>query len=155
MSIVQLPSSQDTLLLVAEFPSIECGQLFEYWIRPELLRGWWPQDAHVDPQVGGVYQLIWHGEPEWTMRGHITTMRPGEDLGFSWKWDHEPPEFPPLQVDVRFEPMPNGGSQVKIQHGPYGDSSDEQEARQGLMEGWEFFLSKLQRLLTEGNGVGR
>ncbi len=146
MSIVQLPSDEDTVVLLAEFPAIEPERLFAYWTDPELISEWWPNTAEIVPFVGGAYRLSFKGDREFTMRGHITIYEHGRALGFSWKWDHEPPELPPLQVDLTFTPRESGGAQLTLRHGPYSDSPEDQESRRGVMDGWHFFIARLQNM---------
>jgi uncharacterized protein YndB with AHSA1/START domain len=53
----QVPSGPERALVVATYPGWSPARLFEYWVRPELLRAWWPPEAEVEPFVGGGYRM--------------------------------------------------------------------------------------------------
>jgi uncharacterized protein YndB with AHSA1/START domain len=144
-SLAQAPSRNDRLVVVARFPDFSPDLLFAYWTTPELLCRWWPQEAEIDPRVGGDYRLSWP-QMNWHLRGRYTEFAPGQRLAFTWKWDHQP-EYPSAHiVRVLLEPLAGAGTQVTLTHGPYGDSQAEQEVRDGHLEGWTHFLTRLRQL---------
>ena len=142
-SPAQRPSATDTLVVTAELPRLSPDRLFDLWTTPEGLCRWWPQEAEVDARLGGVYHLAWPAM-SWHLRGVYTDFEPPSRLGFTWAWDHEPPEHR-AQVDVLFESTPDGGSRLTLTHGPYRSTEPAQQIRQGHLEGWLHFLSKLQK----------
>jgi uncharacterized protein YndB with AHSA1/START domain len=146
-AVVQVPSDLDTLAIVAEFPGVTPEQLFDYWTKPELMTKWWPEEAAIDAREGGGYHFAWP-QMEWHLRGEYTTFHPGRLLAFTWHWDHEEAAEPET-VQVLFEAQPGGGTAIALQHGPYDESLESQENRNGHLEGWKFFLGRLQALLTE------
>lgn len=151
MPITQLPSEQDTLILSAEIPAMTPEAAFDHFSRPDLITKWWPQKAEIEQREGGIYHLHWPAQ-NWTMRGEITTYDPGRAFGFTWKWDHDPAGASPLDVAIDFEPTADGGTAMRITHGPYDGSEDSQKEREGHLEGWNYFIGELERVATAGQG---
>lgn len=123
--------------MIADFPTLP-ETLFDYWTRADLLTCWWPEAAEVG---NGLYHLAWP-RLERTLLGQVTVFEPGQTFGFTWKWDFEP-QLPERSVLLRFESV-EVGTQITLEHGPYDDSVADQEDRQSHVEGWSFFLPKLQ-----------
>ncbi len=142
MSVTQIPSANDTLVISAQFPTCSAGKLFEYWIEPHLLRQWWPPVAEVEPRVGGAYHLSWP-EMKWHLRGCYTAFEPGLKLAFTWQWEHHAFQE---DVVVTFEPLGEQGTTMTIVHGPYDNSKQSQEDRQSHLDGWLYFVAKLQEV---------
>ncbi len=140
MSATHLSSSNDTLVVTAPFPTCPLTKLFEYWIQPHLLVQWWPQVAEVEPRLGGTYHLSWP-QMNWHLRGSYTTFEPAKKLAFTWQWDHHSIQE---GVIVTFEPLDEQGTTLTIVQSPFDDSEQSQEDRRGHIEGWLYFLAKLQ-----------
>ncbi len=66
----------------------------------------------------------------------------GKTLGFTWKWDHESIDV--TRVTLLFHPMPNGGTKLTLLHEGYSKNSEAKKTRDEHIEGWTFFLRKLQ-----------
>ena len=147
MPINQLETEKDTLVLTAEFPNHSPEELFNYWVDSDLMSQWWPPVAEIDPVLGGRFHLQWP-DYNWTLRGTITQLKPGEQLGFTWQWDHSQKEDQRMGVEVRFEPA-GSGTQLTITHGPYDNSEAEQTERDGHVQGWDQFITSLQKLTSK------
>jgi uncharacterized protein YndB with AHSA1/START domain len=146
MSVNQLPSGGDQLILSGDFLDFSPDLLFAYWTRPDLLTQWWPRVAEVTPSVGGGYVFSWPDRNQ-TLRGAYTTFEPGRALTFSWQWDFEPRRDPPILVSLAFSPLARTeGTALRLVQGHYADTPGDREMRAGHLEGWTFFLAKLQRL---------
>ena len=146
METTQLPSEHDILLIEADFPSTAPQILFDYWTQPALLEQWWPQKAELVAQTGGTYHLSW-SRMNWHLRGHYTSFKPGKQLGFTWRWDHDLLETAMREVSLTFEPGINGGTRLLLAHGPYSDTPEDQEIRiEHHLVGWQHFLPRLQQL---------
>lgn len=140
--IQQIEAEPDRLIVSTVFSGVSAGDLFAYFIDPVLLTRWWPEEAHVDAQTGGIYHMMWP-QMEWTMRGSIRKLETGRVLSFDWKWDHEP-QLPNRIVDIRFEPTDESeGTRMFLTHHPYGTSESEQEDRASHLDGWQYFLGRL------------
>jgi len=117
---------------------------FSYFVTPSLLAEWWAPQAEIDPQPGGQYVMSWPSQ-DWHLRGEYTDFAPGERLAFSWRWDHEP-QLPTRLVSVLFEAA-EPGTNVRLQHGVYGQDAVEQADRDSHREGWLHFLGRLEESL--------
>lgn len=136
-------STPEKIVVEGHLSGFEPAEVFAYWTEPDKLVQWWPQVAVLDPRVGGSYAFSWP-EMDWHLRGTYTAFEPPSHLGFTWKWDHDKPTFGPLHVDLHFDPHPEGGTRMTIEHGPFGPG-DEGE-RQGITEGWIHFGMRLAGL---------
>jgi uncharacterized protein YndB with AHSA1/START domain len=143
---IEVPGDPDALALTVALPGFSREVLFRHWIDPEALSRWWPPEADVDPRPGGRYHLRWP-DMSWTLRGRITHFEPPGSLGFTWIWEHEP-DTPITEVKVAIEPD-LGGSCLYLTHGPYPNTDQGQQMRQGHLEGWMYFLPRLQALHRE------
>src|SRR5579872_5518408 len=121
MSITQVPSNSDKLVIVAEFDKLTPHAVFDYWTKPELLCAWWPQEAEIDARIGGTYHLSWL-RMNWHLRGQYTHYEPGKQLAFTWKWDHDDEGTAVREVVIVLEALPVGGTKLTLTHGPYTDT---------------------------------
>jgi len=137
---------QSKIVVCAEFRDIEPEKLFDYWVKPELLQEWWPEEAEVEQGVGGSFHLSWP-ERNWHLRGNYTGFEQGRWLEFTWKWDHEP-DRPMRIVTVSFRRGSAWGSLIMVGHGLYNDSAEDQEEKAGHLEGWLYFLGRLQAAIA-------
>ncbi|MGH2443332.1 MAG: SRPBCC family protein [Chloroflexota bacterium] len=141
-SIRQVDSVRSALLVAAEYPALSPGRMFDLWTAPHLLVTWWPDEADTERHEGGHYHLAWPNM-DWHLRGVYTVFQPATCLQFTWHWDHEPQaviETVTVQIDRRSE----GGTLLRLRHEPYDDSDESQSSREGHLEGWMHFLSRLQ-----------
>jgi uncharacterized protein YndB with AHSA1/START domain len=145
-AVSEIAGESSTLVLAGKFPGISPDGLYKCWTDPELLCGWWPQDANLDVREGGEYCLRWPGMG-WVLRGCYTEVEEPHALSFTWRWDHEP-EKPERQVRVSFEQIP-GGTRLLLQHGTYAATPADQEERQGHLDGWMHFLGRLRQGVNE------
>jgi len=147
MSIAQLPSEPETLLIEAKFPATP-ARLFDYWTQPALLQQWWPQHAELQPEIGGAYHFSWPAM-EWHLRGRYTTFAGGEQLAFTWKWDHDPPAEPARIVTLDFMPLPEGDTRLRLTHGSYAATPEDQAIRlEHHLAGWLHFLPRLRQVVA-------
>lgn len=147
MAVRDVSSGRDSIVIEAECPELGPTELFEYWTRPDLLKWWWPEEAEIDGRVGGAYHLSWP-KMNWHLRGRYTQFDPGRALAFSWAWDHEP-NVPETFVAIDFAPSGATGTRLRLEHGPYSDSELDQKQRDGHVEGWTYFISRLEALQSK------
>jgi uncharacterized protein YndB with AHSA1/START domain len=155
MAIQDISTSTGELTLTSEFLDFTALGLFASWTRPDLLRQWWPPQVKVEPRLGGAYHYWWPERGD-QLRGVFTAFEPGQKLAFTWKWDHEPADAPTRTVTVTLTPGSRDDERVTLtlRHEPYGDTPAEQEARKGHLEGWTYFLGKLQSLSPADDWTG-
>jgi uncharacterized protein YndB with AHSA1/START domain len=142
--VTDVSPNTSTIRVVGDFGNFTPQELFDHWVKPELLVQWWPREATVDPRLGGAYTFSWP-EKDWHLRGTYTAFEPAKHLGFTWMWDHDRGVSEPLQVDLTFEEIP-GGTQLRIEHGPWADNEAAQTERLGVIEGWIHFGMRLAGL---------
>jgi uncharacterized protein YndB with AHSA1/START domain len=112
----------------------------------DVLARWWGRaELSADLVAGGRYTVRFEAIDR-TMTGQVVDYEPGRYLEFSWAWAHSPDD-PPRTVMVTVDGEP-AGAVLTVVHGPHGDGEDEEAARQGNREGWEFFLPRLARVLS-------
>jgi uncharacterized protein YndB with AHSA1/START domain len=136
-----LESGPEAAVVAVDAPGLSPDEAYRAFTEPASLVRWWPPEAETDPRVGGTYHLSWPAMG-WHLRGRYTRMEPGRALGFTWNWDHEP-DLSERQVDVSFEPLPDGGTRITVVHGRYGEGDAEAADRQGHVDGWQHFLARL------------
>lgn len=143
MTVRQCLSDNDRLVLEAVFTASPSA-LFKGWTEPELLTRWWPQEATLEPRVGGAYHFA-YPRMGWHLRGRFKAFEPGERLSFTWAWDHER-DLPEREVEVLFEALSQRGTRMTLIHGFYTDSQADQDDRRSHLEGWLHFLPGLEGL---------
>jgi uncharacterized protein YndB with AHSA1/START domain len=142
--VTDVSPDTSTIRVTGEFGGFTPAELFDYWVKPELLVQWWPREATVEGRVGGQYVFSWP-QQDWHLRGEYTAFDPGKHLGFTWSWDHDRNKFNPTQVDLNFEAT-EGGTRLTVEHGPWDASEEAQGERQGIIEGWIHFGMRLAGL---------
>lgn len=144
--MTDVSTSNATIQVTGDFLGFSPDELFDYWVKPDLLVKWWPREATVDPRMGGHYSYVWP-EQNWVLQGDFTIFEPGSRLGFTWSWNHDMGKFGKTQVDLTFEAI-DGGTRLNVQHGPWDSSEEAQTERQGVIEGWIHFGMRLAGLGT-------
>ncbi len=134
----------DRIEIVADFPNTGSNTLFDYWVKADLLETWWPPVAKIEARLNGRYHYSWPSQ-NWHLRGTLTEFERGHRLEFSWKWDHE--RIDQTHVKVQFDPTSRGGTRLTLHHGNYGKDEEGRKIRGEHVEGWMYFLGKLQELL--------
>jgi uncharacterized protein YndB with AHSA1/START domain len=137
---VQLPSTNDRIVMTSQYPNITPELLFDYFVRPSLVNRWWASAAEVHARQGGTFHFAWD-DLDLHLRGHYTFIERGKKLAFTWKWDHE--TRAPRSVTITFEPCANG-TMITVVHKPY--MPQEQQERKHHAEAWQYYLEVLQKL---------
>lgn len=130
------------LRLSYDFAAIPPEALLRWFLEPDRLTRWWGQEARVDAEVGGDWQVRWPAM-EWTLNGQIVDMSE-TTLVVSWTWEHEP-DLPARALIVQTEPIA-GGARLRLIHGPYRQGETfprEGEDRSSHRDGWAHFLPQL------------
>jgi uncharacterized protein YndB with AHSA1/START domain len=147
-------SGRDRLVLYGELKKVSAQTLFDYWTKPELLTQWWPETAEIEPRTGGKYRLEW-AKMGWKLYGEYLRFEPytrGDYCGrlfFTWNWQHEP-DLPTRRVEVYFTPnTANNETRLSIVHGNYAATERDQQDRQSHLDGWLYFVGKLEKLLKK------
>ena len=141
--IEQTETGHDRITIVAEFPRTDSSSLFDFWTNTELLKKWWPPVAELEPRLGGTYHFSWPNQ-NWHLRGRYTVFNRGKKLGFTWKWDHE--SVKETRVTLTFASLPKIGTSLLLEHEGYAKTKEDRTIRDEHIEGWMFFLGKLQEI---------
>ena len=117
-------------------------EVFNWFVRPELLVRWIGIDADLDPRPGGRFRFeIVDGE--WCS-GRYLEVVPGRRVVFTWGWDSGAIPVPPgsstVTVDLLSHP---DGTLVRLVHSDLAP-----EVRRLHAEGWSRFLPRLAAALT-------
>ncbi|MCI4342031.1 MAG: SRPBCC domain-containing protein [Thermoplasmata archaeon] len=131
------------VLIRADLPRSAPGKVFDCWARPELLTKWWPEQAKLEFRVGGKYRYSWPGA-DWHLGGAFIAIDPPKELAFSWRWEHHPESTTVVKVSIA--PGVTGGTTLFVRQGPYTDAPGDVEVRQSHIDGWIFFLPRLEAL---------
>lgn len=146
-TIQQVESGSDEVVMTADFPHLSPLALFDYFTMPELLAHWWPPEATIEGRPGGSYHLYWPAM-NWELYGEYSQFEPGQRLAFSWQWRHEP-DLPTRQVNIQIAAVAQG-SRLTLTHNRYDQSERDQADRQSHIDGWYYFLAKLQEQEAPG-----
>lgn len=125
--------------------------VFEAWVNPDLLERWLTRSAHVERNVGGLYELYWEPErPEVnsTQGCRITELVPNSELSFNWKG---PEEFAEVMGDkthvfVRLEKC-DEGTLLRFIHTGWGSGAQWEAARKWQAEAWKEAIENLKNML--------
>jgi uncharacterized protein YndB with AHSA1/START domain len=143
-----LTTPLDRLTVRADYPVAPPPTLFAYWTQPALLTSWWPRAAEIDPRVGGAYHLSWP-QMNWHLRGRYTEFVPGDQLAFTWNWDHLPNDAVDRIVAIDFAPLGVSGTALTLTHGPYALTAADQALRiDDHLAGWNHFLARLHEAIV-------
>jgi uncharacterized protein YndB with AHSA1/START domain len=143
------PDDKTTLSFEGVFPGFTVDEMWKAWTTADGLKAFWAPKAEIEGKVGGKYWLLYPndekpGEYHYRMLGKITHWEPNKKFGSTWHWDFEPDEQV-LNVEMEFEKV-DAGVKLKITHGKFGDTKEEQDNRDSIAQGWEFFCTKLKKL---------
>ncbi|MDQ3928433.1 MAG: SRPBCC domain-containing protein [Chloroflexota bacterium] len=138
---------------------------FGYFTNNELLGSWLADSAHVEPVVGGKYEIFWDPaivENDGTRGCKVTAIEPGKFLSFDWKG---PTMFqqsmnaadPLTHVVVFFIPHWSGdesGTEVHLVHSGWGSGDEWEGARLWFDNAWRLAFAALERL-ANGDDSGQ
>jgi uncharacterized protein YndB with AHSA1/START domain len=127
------------LVVAIDLAGVEPQEVIPWFVERDKLLEWWGDEHDIDPRFGGRYVIAWprHGR---TLRGQIVEIG-ARRLMLSWSFDHEP-EVPPLAVAISAS-RSETGTRIEIRHGPWRDGDSDARDREGILEGWSWFLPKL------------
>ena len=112
---------------------------------PTLVVEWFTEASPVGP-VGSPYRLDF-GDGS-VISGRIRTLEPGHRLAYSWAWaDIEPVQE--TLVTWTIEPLPDGGTEVTLEHEGWAEAGSDETARNDHASYWEGYLEDLVAVLDE------
>lgn len=136
-------------------------QAFEMFTVNGHLEKWLVQEACVEPNVGGKYELFWNPrdrENDSTIGCKILALSPGKFLTFEWKGPKQFKHFmnntdPLTQVAVFFLPCNRESeecTEVYLIHSGWRSSEEWGKARQWFDKAWAAALSELEKYVKHG-----
>lgn len=130
---------------------ITVAQVFDAWLKPNLLECWLTRKAHVQPTVGGAYELFWdpeHPDHNSTLGCRITDLVPNAEISFNWKGPEEYADImgEKTRVFVRLEPCAEG-TLLRFVHTGWGAGARWEKARQWQAEAWKEAIENLKNML--------
>ena len=118
--------------------------IFDYLSDSKKLTLWFPDQAIIEPQLGGKYHFRWTGtEGVWS--GVVTEFIRGNTLGFTWQPPNEP-----VVTNVRIKLFPQGAQTVvELSHSGF-PSSDALDKAVGT---WTLYLQNLKSVIEQGSDM--
>ena len=126
-------------------------EVYEAWLKPELLEKWLARKAHVERSVGGAYELFWdleHPARSSTLGCRITNLVPNSEISFNWKTPAEAGGTPrgETHVFIRLEAA-EGGTLLRFVHTGWGAGARWEKARLWQAEAWREAIENLKNML--------
>ena len=120
--------------------SSDAASVFDYLSDSKKLSMWFPDQAIIEPQLGGKYHFRWNGtEGVWS--GVVTEFIRGNTIGLTWQ-----PPRDPFETNVRFKLFPQGGETiVELTHSGFTSS----EATDRAVKTWVFYLENLKSVIEQ------
>jgi uncharacterized protein YndB with AHSA1/START domain len=118
--------------------------IFEYLSLPAKLAEWFPDQAVMEPQLGGRYHFRWK-DKEGVWSGVVTEFIRGNTLAYTWL-----PPGEAFETNVRFKIVPRGAETVvELTHSGFTSSAAQEEA----VKSWAFYLRNLKSVVEDGTDL--
>lgn len=133
----------ERFVLKTRFAHFTPELLFNYWVKPELVRQWWSDDIQMVARLGGGFYLTWKAM-NGCIAGTYTYFESGKRLAFNWQWTHEAATA--RSMALGFRPSSRGGTSLMLMAGLYGKSPEERRYRRDHRDCWMYFLARLHQI---------
>lgn len=141
--------------VVVEAPVAE---VWRAWTEDEVARTWLSPRTHIDPALGGPYEVYFVADAPYGGRGcegcRVHALDPQKRLAFTWS---APPQFPSIRtpgltsiVDLRFEPLAGGRTRVLFTQYGWGAGGEWPEVRRYFESAWDVVLGRLKHRFAVG-----
>ena len=131
-------------------------QAWAAWTTREGITSFFAPDAEIDPRVGGAFHIFINpfappgGKGAYEMR--FLALQPRKMLSFDW---NAPPSLPEVRqqrtfVVVRFEPVDDKTTRVRLHHVGWGEGGDWDKAYAYFDKAWGTVLGNLQKRFDSG-----
>jgi uncharacterized protein YndB with AHSA1/START domain len=118
--------------------------IFEYLSTKPKLEQWFPDQAIIEPQLGGKYHFRFN-DAEGVWSGVVTEFIRGNTLGYTWMAPND--EY---ETNVRFKLSPQGPETiVELTHSGFTSSA----ALDKAVTSWVFFLQNLKSVIEQGTDM--
>jgi uncharacterized protein YndB with AHSA1/START domain len=127
-------------------------RVWQLWTQPDELTTWLAEQANIQTDVGGAFELFWepnHPERNSTLGCTITAMEPNKMLSFTWKGPVAFQELmntnpPPTSVTVVLRAVSQERTAVRLEHVGWGCEENWVEARTWQERAWRTALTQLR-----------
>lgn len=127
------------------------GVVFKAISDPEELTQWFPDQAILEPKVGGKVKFSFDKEksPDHTCatEGIVKEYIPNKKLSYSWK-QKDVPDFPETIVTWELEEIDVNKTKVKLFHSGF-TGREERKSFKEHDQGWSYFLGRLEKYCIE------
>ncbi|CAN6484173.1 unnamed protein product [Victoria cruziana] len=131
-------------------------QAWESWTTRAGITAFFAPDAHIEPRVGGAFQIYMDPGAEPGSKGademRYLALQPKKMLSFDW---NAPPSLPEARaqrtfVIVRFEPLAADSTRVSLHHTGWGEGGEWDKAYAYFDRAWGGVLTNLQKRYESG-----
>lgn len=127
------------------------GVVFKAISDPEELIQWFPDQAILEPKVGGKVKFSFYKEksPDHTCatdtftEGIVKEYIPNKKLSYTWK-QKDVPNFPETIVTWELEEIDVNKTKVKLFHSGF-TGNEERKSFKEHDQGWSYFLGRLEK----------
>lgn len=131
-------------------------QAWASWTTREGIVAFFAPDARIEPRVGGAFQIYIDPGAAPGMKGademRYLALQPHKMLSFDW---NAPPSLPEVRaqrtvVILRFEPLGEGETRVRLHHVGWGDGGEWDKAYAYFDRAWGQVLGNLKKRYESG-----
>lgn len=131
-------------------------QAWQSWTTREGIVAFFAPDARIEARVGGAFQIYMDPGAEPGSKGademRYMALQPMKMLSFDW---NAPPSLPQARaqrtfVVLRFEPLGEGQTRVRLHHSGWGDGGEWDKALAYFDRAWGAVLDNLQKRYESG-----
>lgn len=131
-------------------------QAWQSWTTREGIVAFFAPDARIEPRVGGAFQIYMDPGAEPGAKGademRYMALQPMKMLSFDW---NAPPSLPQARAQrtfvlLRFEPLGEGQTRVRLHHSGWGDGGEWDKAFAYFDRAWGAVLGNLQKRYETG-----
>jgi uncharacterized protein YndB with AHSA1/START domain len=134
------------------------AQVWAAWTRNDVAATWLAESTHIDPVLGGPYEVYFLADAPYGGRGcegcRVRALEPTTHLAFSWS---APPQFPTIRtpglttvVDLRFEALGATRTRVLLTQYGWGVGGEWAGVRRYFETAWDVVLGRLQHRFAAG-----
>lgn len=136
--------------------SAPLAEIWRAWTTEEGLTSFFGPRAHIEPVVGGPFEIYFDPSQPYGLRGSegckIHSLVPMKLLAFQWS---TPPSLPVLRqlrtlVFVRFKEQSTGQTRVEVTHMGWGAGEQWDKAYEYFTQGWDAVLGNLRYRFAVG-----
>ncbi len=118
---------------------------------PQELTNWFPDQAILEPRVGGKMKFSFYKDPNNKQRDmdyfpEGTIIEFIQDKKITYTWVHPNiPDFPKTTVTWELEGIENNKTRLYLVHTGFNEKSSEKKMLEDHDAGWSYFLNELEK----------